>query len=488
MPHLKSTLIFISIILFSSNVVAGMFLPVNQPEYEFLYDAAKRDEVKGGFYHYNYNTGPYDFAEVYEYPQILSAGEDIPDNHIRAFGFLSEDYRTADDISGRGYELIRVGAAGQPIKNITFYVNMLLDEELAEDPAYGGKVWRGLAGEVENATISFHNSDFEIVMGRFGSFWGPGRESLILSPSARPMDGAQFRLHWGRLHYSFQIAGLSRYINPADTSRIFYNRYFSGHRIDFRLFDNLNIALFETVIYGGPGRSLKLAYLNPLLFFHSYQLNENIDDNTFLGLDITWYLENRYKLYGQLMVDDFQVDDAVQSDQEPDEIGILAGFYGVDIFNWLDIRAEYVRITNRTYNQNKAWNRYDNRGELIGHPFGPDGEKIDLVLEKWVKPSLRAGINLTYERKGEGRYDDPWTTPWLDVEGDYSEPFPTGTVEKSYGASLRLTGICRKLIFFDIEGGFSDVQNYMYAENDDRTIGFFNLKLSLILSGLIDLD
>jgi len=101
------------------------------------------------------------------------------------------------------------------------------------------------------------------------------------------------------------------------------------------------------------------------MFYHAVQLNEDVDDNTFLGLDFCWYLNNRHKLYGQLMVDDMQVDDKAIGDQEPDEIGYMLGFSTLDLFDLLDLSARYLKITNRTYNQKLERNRYENRGSLI---------------------------------------------------------------------------------------------------------------------------
>jgi hypothetical protein len=221
------------------------------------------------------------------------------------------------------------------------------------------------------------------------------------------------------------------------------------------------------------------------MFFHAFQLNENYDDNTFLGFDFTWYLKKRHKIYGQFLIDDFQIDNDVPGDNEPNEIGILLGIYSIDIVNLFDARVEYLKITNRTYNQIFERNRYENRGELIGHIFGPDGDRYSLAIEKWFGNDKKFILDLAYQRKGEGRYDDTWTTPWNDVN-DYSEPFPTGIVEKSFLVSTGFTGYLNPYLYIDASSGINFIDNYQHFDGLTKTIPFFSVRISLLLSTRIN--
>jgi hypothetical protein len=327
----------------------------------------------------------------------------------------------------------------------------------------------------------------DIFLGRFSSFWGPTEQSLVFSSTARPMDAFSFRLKWRMIDFTYQFAKLDR-LEPPDSAGLFQNRYFAGHRLDFRPVENLRIGLFETIVFGGPGRNVDLTYLNPIMFYHAVQLNEDVDDNTFLGIDFCWYFDNRHKLYGQLMVDDMQVDDEAIGDQEPDEIGYMLGFRTLDLFSLFDLNAEYLKITNRTYNQKLTRNRYENRGDLIGHQFGPDGDLLQMSITRWFENSRKLSLHLAYHRKGEGSYDDPWTEPWREFDGDYTEPFPTGVVEKSLMSSLRASGFYKDLAYIEFEAGLENIKNYANIPDDDRTIPFINARLSLIFHQLFTID
>jgi len=489
MNRLIKTLLFTALLVcLAITIRAATFLPPGQPEYDFLYDAARHDEIKAGFYYYNYNVAPYNFDEIDINQPLLNFTGNPNCDRVTLFLLPAEDYRAERYSRSDGYESLRGGFIARSGERVFIYSNLLIDERMANDTDYDGKIWRGAGGEVEDAYMSYSTKKVELLFGRFASFRGPVAQSLVLSSTARPMDAFMFRLNCGRLNFSFQTGRLNSLAYEVDSVKIYENRYFSGHRLDFRIFDNLNLGLFETIVYGGEGRDMEFSYLNPLLSYHAVQLNKDTDDNTFLGLDLTWYIRNRHKLYGQLLVDDVQVDDEEQGDQEPAEIGYLAGIQTVGLFNFLDVEAEYLRIANRTYNQKLPRNRYENRGKLIGHPLGPDGDRIKLAVSHWFKYAQRIMFKFQYARKGEGRYSDDWTEPWNDITGDYSEPFPTGTVEKTFEGSLHLTGYIKSRLFFDLEGGIKSVENYLNQPDDDRTIPFFSARLSILFSTSLNID
>lgn len=481
-------LVISTLLLLCNHLPAASLLPVGQSESQFIYDAARRSEISSRVRGFNFNVAPYNLDEIgFEWPPFSSADR-MSDHELSAFTFLSEDFRSVKYARGEGFESLRAGITAKPLDNLFVYSNLLLDEAFARDPEYTGKKWHGVAGEVETAMVSYSAGRFNFLMGRFASFWGPGTESLILSCTGRPMDAFSLRFAWGRVHFTYQHGKLDRLTGSSDSVDVFENRYFAGHRIDLRLLDNLNIGLSETIIYGGDGRNIELSYLNPLLFFHAVQLNENVDDNTILCFDVSYYHANRHKLYAQLLVDDYQIDDEEAADDEPDEIGYLIGLHSLNLFNLFDLKAEYLKIANRIYNQKLERNRYDNRGELIGHNFGPDGDLIKLSVIRWFESSKKVCLNFAYKRKGEGSYDDEWSEPWLATENVYSEPFPTGVVEKQYRLSIQFSGFYNRYAFVDFESGLKLARNFGHSADDNRSIPFLAVRFSLLFSKILNIS
>ena len=460
---------------------SAVLIPPGFSEYQFIYDFTRRAEMTQPELRLFGLVQPISTKRLtppFPFEKILATPEQM---NITVFAFASEETDYAKFARARAYESLRGGFIASPISNLTLYSEFRLDERLAEDPQYTGKKWRALAGEISTAYINFEKDNWDITLGRFVSNWGPANQSLILSSTARPMDALLARLRWGRLQFSYQIGQLNCLQDPDSASPAQY-RYFAGHRLDIRLRENIYLGLFETIIFGGYGRSFDIAYLNPLLFFHSVQLNNDTDDNTFLGADFEIFIRNRHKIYGQILVDDFQIDKKEPGDYEPNELGILLGFESLNLVENIDLHLEYCRITNRTYNQIFERNRYINDGRLLGHSLGPDGDRFLLTLSRWFRYDTRASVDFEYRRQGEGRFDSPWTQPWLDSPGNYDEPFPTGTVEKYLRAALGATALIEQHLFIDFNAGCRFYRNFRHISGQNETIPYFTGKLSLFFS------
>jgi hypothetical protein len=247
------------------------------------------------------------------------------------------------------------------------------------------------------------------------------------------------------------------------------------------------VGLFETIIWGGVGRSIEPAYLNPMLFFHAFQLNRNVNDNTFLGFDFDYKPIAGLDLYGQLMIDDFQIEKKSQGDQEPNEYGALVGGYFADFRPRWDLQCEYRRVTNRTYNQGYARNRYLYEGQVIGSSPGNDYDQSTVTLHKWISENLRSSLYLAYVRQGEGDPSDPWAEPWMDVTGHYSEKFPTGVVQKQFSIEAGLKGYLNQYVYVNLTGGLVHTQNYGRQSGVSRTDPQIRLTLSAFGSTRVSL-
>ncbi len=450
----------------------------------------------------SYNEGPAlapsTSMKMFDLGRLDNSGA-LPENSLRLFSISSERTRS---IRGRRFDdlpSIIGGFAHRPGRYFGAVMFFNLDRARAVDPEYTGKKYRGLAGDVETAALFFRKDGISVTMGRSRIFWGPQRTNLLISETAEPFDRISASYKAGRLSLNFIFARLDGPHPDALDSLRFPertfndNRYLVGHRLDIKLHRRLQIGLFETVLYGGEGRPPELYYLNPLQFFHGAQLNENQDDNTILGLDFTFLPGHGASLYGQLIVDDFQIDNYSQGDHEPNELGFMFGLFKAGRIASIipDIKLEYVRLTNRTYHQRDPDNRYLYRNHLIGHPLGPDADSVALTIRFWPEETFVAELELAYRRKGEGSIYQPWDEPWILAASDYSEPFPTGVIEKSGLIALRLQGYVplsrytRDHFFLSAIAGWGEIHNYLNVAGDVETVARLDLKLSWL--GFADL-
>lgn len=460
-------------------------LPVGQPEYDFLYGRMEREHALSRD-RFDYQVGPYRFDyDRFELGPLenLKAAQGVS---VDLFGFAGERIDVQKEKRGTAFESLRAGFAARPVKSVFVYAAFRLDEELAKDPDYNGKVWRGFAGDVEQAFGYFDTDKFSLVAGRYASFWGP-QSSLIFGPHQK-LDGLGYTFKLGRLSVSYRLARLDGLSPEEDSTMSFENRYVAAHRFDFHFADNLRAGLFEMVVFGGAGRTIDLFYLNPLIFFHGTQLNEDTNDNTAVGIDFDWQPMLGLSIYGQMLLDDIQIDNDVPTDKEPAEYGVIAGVYVADLMSDFDIKAEYSRVTNWTFNQMLPRNRYMNDGDPIGAVRGTDYDLAQIWMMYWLRDDLRIQATGAHYRQGEGRIDAEWTQPWVDAEGDYSEPFPTGVVEKTSTLALAVNGFVTSFAFVEIEGGANFVSNRNHVDGDDVTLPFVRIQLTAFLSGLVDLD
>jgi hypothetical protein len=460
-------------------------LPVGQREYDIMYDRFERDETFARS-RFDYQLGPYTRTDSSFSYGPFSDRRNVTERQIQVFGFAAENFRATPDARGQMYALFRGGIVGRPLKNVYALGQFYLDECKTRDRNYSGKKWRGFAGDIDLAFLQYSSERFGLTAGRFSSFWGV-RHSLVLGSRAY-LDGLGYTLRWGRLSVSYRFAQLDQNIASSDTITQWPNRYFAGHRFDVHISNTFRAGLFETVVFGGPGRSIDLSYLNPIIFYHGAQLNNNLDDNTFVGLDFTWKPRSGVKLYGQLLIDDIQLDHKTQGDQEPPEYGLLLGIYTASRAKHIDSRVEYTRVTNRTFNQILPRNRYLNRNQPLGDVLDNDYDQITAELIRWLKPTLSGRLQLSYLQKGEGRIDAAWSAPWLNMTGNYHEPFPTGTVEQTGSVSAALRGFVAPHLFTELQVGVSRIVNYDHHSGDTRTLPFLDLYLSLYFSRLIGLD
>ncbi|HSG98672.1 MAG TPA: capsule assembly Wzi family protein, partial [candidate division Zixibacteria bacterium] len=344
-----------------------------------------------------------------------------------------ESWSAAERQAPQAWEHLRGGVAVRLSDRVSAFSAFVLDEARARDVNYRGKVWRGLAGDVETGALIYQSENLELLFGRYRVSWGPNYTNPLLSQEAEPLDGLALRYRLGRrLTYSYQLARLDGISPDSDSGAVFINRYLAAHRIDLRLGSAVRLGLFESIIFAGPGRALELQFLNPLNFFHANQLNEDNNDNTFLGIDADWRICDGVILYGQLVVDDFQIERQSQGDQEPAEFGAQLGvelINGAGLIEQWDVLLRWDKVTNRTYNQKLERNRYLYRDRPLGHPNGNDFELYSAQVRRWLGRRRYLEVAGTLLRRGEGRISDVWSEPWLALSGDYTEPFPTGTIE-----------------------------------------------------------
>ncbi|MCK5833271.1 hypothetical protein KAH81_06325 [bacterium] len=382
------------------------------------------------------------------------------------------------DPDDRFYPKMRLGGgmAKDPVEGFVSYeVNL----RWAREENFRGRQWSGFAGRPDQVYLRVDGDDWGVQFGRDYLVWGEG---LILGNAHAPFDRIDYQIDIGR----FRFSGFSGWLDPIYCRRDFGDtliwelsqRYLSGHRMEY-LSKHFSIALHEIILYGGFGRSFEGIYTVPLYWFHAQQLNLGLDDNTFVGGDVQ-LLFPPVRLSCEFLVDDIQVEAKTQGDEEPPEIAIAAqADYGLTVFDkWLTLSARYEGVTNWTYNQIRYWNKYIYLNDPLGSYLGNDADIGSFKLKFMANPKLIIDIEAFYLRKGEGRIEAIWSEPWMDIEGEYTEPFPSGIVEKTSGLKLCYEGNFRPFLFCNVGFEYGWVQNYLHEPEKKSDYWKFEFGLS----------
>jgi len=293
----------------------------------------------------------------------------------------------------------------------------------------------------EQAYVRYTTAHLSFLFGRDFLKWGPGvTGQLLLSDYSRPLDHFMFSYRSGLFQYSFFTAQLNP-LNLPDTLAVKFrtpiaHRFLTAHRLDLKLSRRFYFSITEAVLYGGPDQQVSFAYLNPFVFYYGTIVNSEGPQGNIVGtVACDLYPGKKWQVYGEVMIDDIQVEKTGPGDLEPSEIGYTAGIRKSDPFgvSGMDVGVEYVRITNRTYKAVQPWEWWLHRNWPIGYYLGSDLDHWQFYISQWINPNLQVKLQFNMLRQGEGRMSKPWDEPWQQrtVEEGYSEPFPTGIVEKT---------------------------------------------------------
>src|SRR5207249_388319 len=235
----------------------------------------------------------------------------------------------------------------------------------------------------------------ELFFGRLDRNWGPpGIQGLLLSANPYGLDHLAFAVGPPKI----QLQAIATQLEDRDSSGAVVHRFMMQHRLLFTP-GRWGLALWEGSVLSGTARSFELWYLNPLNSGVLEQWNNGGNVNSFVGLDF----ERRGKvtLFGQLMLDDIQVDRAGAGDQKPVSYALTVGTQGAVGSAATVWRAWYTRVTNLTYRNE------DDLQVPLYHFLGTgrnfdDYDQVTVTLGLLPRAGLLLTPELTFLRQGEG--------------------------------------------------------------------------------------
>ena len=322
------------------------------------------------------------------------------------------------------------------VPHFAFVTHPAADNRLRHDPEYIGKKDRFVAGRNDEAYFIGSWKYFEAFFGIADRNWGsPDVEGLLLSTAPYAYDHLFLRLGPRRLRLEMLVTQLNDLAPWADSvgpsqGTPLDRRFLSLHRLVVVPTDRLAVSLSEAMLYaneGGINRGFEPWYLNPLNLWLLAQYQGKTTGNSLLAGDVTWQARRDLRFFGQLYLDDLQVDRSQTSDREPPAYGFTLEASGGAMGGAVSWSAFYTRVTNLAYRTPANQEQYtsDSVGLARSH------DDYDQVTAKvTTAPALRALVTgeLTFIRQGQGTIGTHY--PAVSQYAD-SLWFLTGVVERT---------------------------------------------------------
>ncbi len=169
-------------------------------------------------------------------------------------------------------------------------------------------------------SASFFDGDVLLRWGTIKRDWGPGLNNLMLSADARSFDAIDIQLNltsWFR--YSVMSGSLGkfsldnidgepflsdRYGAKEDRVNYRYDNNFSAHRAELDIGRNFTFAIYESTVWQ---KRFELSYLNPFTIYMFQQNSLGDMDDVFAGLDVSYTLPSKARLYGAMAMNEMNV-------------------------------------------------------------------------------------------------------------------------------------------------------------------------------------
>lgn len=288
--------------------------------------------------------------------------------------------------------------------------------------------------------ISKHIS-FQLGHGK--NFIGNGYRSLILSDFSNNYFYQKISVSVWKFHYQTLFTKLSPYgaITPGNIS--IPKKYTAMHHLSFNLLKNLNIGIFEAVVYN-RSNNFELQYLNPVIFYRTIEQSLGSPDNALIGLDFKWNLLKRFQIYGQLMLDEFKFDELITDRRGwwANKYGLQFGIKYMDVFGMdhLDAQAEFNLIRPYTYTHRSGAASYTHYNQPLAHPLGANFKEFIFKLRYQPTQKLTFNPKIIIAKYGEDSDSTNWGTNLL-LSHNTREQSINNTIGQGIATDLLIFGV-----------------------------------------------
>lgn len=364
-------------------------------------------------YRANLYLNPYNFFEKTHDKSFLAINPILNIEHTTSLDRLMSTNTRGGEVFGhiKGklgfYSLIRENQyffTDYMNRHIAYYNGTIPEQGRARSFKSGGY---DLSESIGYITFSPVHS-VRLKFGKYKNFVGNGYRSLLLSNN--PNTNLNFNARWQFWKFDYQIivSEFQDYPNYMPSSQWLKKKHSAIHYLSMHLSNTFTLGFFEAVVYD-RGDSISNGnidpnYLNPFILYRSVEYYIGSPDNALLGFNAYWNIRKKHQLYGQFILDEFNIDHLVKS---PDgwwankfayQLGIKSyNLFGVED---LDFQVEYNLVRPFTYSYRTTFESYSHDSQPIAHPLGANFKEAVFRLKYWMTEKFQTELISTHYLKG----------------------------------------------------------------------------------------
>lgn len=332
------------------------------------------------------------------------------------------------------------------------------------------------------------NRHFDFLLANDNLFIGEGYRSMLLSDNSHPIPFLRANMNFWKFRYSVIYTVMQDLQSTPDENTGYPKKYATFHYLDLNIGrkNRLTAGIFEAVVWKpAASRGYELHYLNPMLFLRPVENSLGSPDNALLGLNLRWKASPSSSVYGQVMLDEFLLDE-VRGGRGwwGNKQAAQLGFKSYDVFHVknLNVRTEFNLARPFTYTHRSNAQNYTNCNQALAHPLGTDFYE-GLFFINYRHRNLFAELKLQYAQCGKDTagqnlgndlflsYD---TRPY-----EYGYYLTTGLKSTLQSVGLRLNYLVNPKTNFVIETGV-EARRYSNAIDFRRSdVVYFGIRTSL---------
>ncbi|SOE22487.1 hypothetical protein SAMN06298216_2917 [Spirosomataceae bacterium TFI 002] len=215
---------------------------------------------------------------------------------------------------------------------------------------------------------------FAFRFGHAKNFIGSGVRSIILSDFSAPYLQFNAEVKLGRLQYYNIFASLTdtQIPRPIDNTVTIPSKFMAFHHLNINVLKNLNVGLFEKVMFGRQNKIFDLNYVNPIIFYRFVEGYLGSSDNALVGFDFKYNFLRSFSLYGQYTIDEFNSAEFKKDGWWGKKNAGQVGLKYIDVLGikQLDFQVEYNYARPYTFTHYSSVSNGVHAGMPLGHQLG----------------------------------------------------------------------------------------------------------------------